>query len=271
MLISGKDNPRIKQYKKLSSSKKARAEQRLFVVEGMRGVLDLLSLAGEGGAVEAVSVFYTAAALEKYRGQLAVELIERLDENARFEITEPVAEKMSDVGQTQGAFAIARALDRQLSAEELNARGKYLVLDNIQDPGNLGTMLRTSAAVGIDGVILTNNTVDLYNPKVVRSAMGSMPRVKLYIEQSFERAASLLREAGVRTIAAVVSGGSDIRGYDFSGGCAAVIGNEGKGLPDEHIALCDDRVTIRMNGNMESLNAAIAGTVFLWEMSGGAG
>lgn len=269
MLISGRDNPKIKQYKKLSSSKKARADQGLFVVEGMRGVLDLIALSEELDTVRVVAVFYTAASIEKYRGQLAVELIERLDERVCFEITEQVAEKMSDVGQTQGAFAVAETLDRRLTADEITAGGKYLVLDNIQDPGNLGTMLRTAAAVGIDGVILTNNTVDLYNPKVVRSAMGSMPRVKLYIENSFERAAELLHAAGIRTCAAVVSGGSDIRGFDFLGGCAAVIGNEGKGLPDEHARLCTDRVTIRMSGSMDSLNAAIAGTIFLWEMSGG--
>lgn len=267
MLISGKDNPKIKQYKKLSSSRKARAEQGLFVVEGMRSVLDLLAAAEELEDVVVTAVFYTGQSLEKYRGQLDVELIERADERIKFEITEQIAVKMSDVGQTQGAFAVAQKLDRTLSSEELRADGKYLVLDNIQDPGNLGTMLRTSAAVGIDGIILTNNTVDLYNPKVVRSAMGSIPRVRIYIENSFERTAELLHEAGVRTCAAVVSGGSDIRGFDFTGGCAVVIGNEGKGLSDEHTALCSDRLTISMSGNMDSLNAAIAGTIFLWEMS----
>lgn len=267
MLITGRDNPKIKQYRKLASSKKARAEFRLFTVEGMRNVLDILGLADELGTFKVVSVFYTKQALEKYRGQLPVERIENFDERSCYEITEQIADKMSVVGQTQGAFAEVEMLDRALSSEELIHNGKYLILNNIQDPGNLGTMLRTSAAVGLNGVILSNNTTDLYNPKVVRSAMGSMPRVGIYIENNFEKVLSLMNKAGIRTYAAVVSGGKDIRKNDFSGGCAVVVGNEGKGLSNDHAEMCSEKLTISMKGSMDSLNAAIAGTIFLWEMS----
>lgn len=262
MLISAKDNPKIKHYKKLCSGRKYRAEQGLFAAEGLRNVLDLIALDG----IEVESVFVTEEAIEKYRGRLPVERIEQLGEGRVFRVTEAVAEKMSEVGQTQGAFAVVKAFHRELTAEAVRADGKYLVLDDLQDPGNLGTLLRTSAAVGMDGVILSNNTVDLYNPKVVRSAMASMSCVKVFVENDFSRVTDILHSVGVRTCAAVVRGGKDLRSADFSGGCAVVIGNEGRGLPDEHADMCSEKLTIHMNGSMDSLNAAIAGTIFLWEM-----
>ncbi len=261
MLISAKDNPKIKQYKKLCTSRRYRAEQGLFAVEGMRSVLDLLALDG----VEVGSVFVTENAVEKYRGKLPVERLDGLGDRLYF-VTEAVAEKMSEVGQTQGAFAVVRTFDRRLTPDALDSAGKYLVLDDLQDPGNLGTLIRTSAAVGVSGIILTNNTVDLYNPKVIRSAMASMPCIRVFIENDFERVTQVLHSAGIRTFAAVVRGGDDLLSADLSGGCAAVIGNEGRGLTDEHADMCSGKLTISMNGSMDSLNAAIAGTIFLWEM-----
>lgn len=263
MLISAKDNPKIKQYKKLCTSRKYRAELGLFAVEGMRSVLDLLGSDG----VEIDSVFVEEKALERFRGRLEVERFEKLPSGKLYYITETVAEKMTEVGQTQGAFAVVRKFDRKLCVSELDPEGKYLILNDMQDPGNLGTMLRTAAAVGVSGVILTNNSVDLYNPKVIRSAMASMPYVKVYIENDFAGVTELLRSVGIRTYAAVVRNGRDIREADFSGGCAVVIGNEGRGLTEEDTALCDEGVTIVMNGRMDSLNAAIAGTIFLWEIT----
>ena len=266
MLISGKDNPKVKLYRKLYESKKARGETGLFVAEGIINCIDLAQLA-EKGLFGIEVVFYTREAVEKYRGQLDTAALEDFDPLRRYEITPEVAEKMGGVEKTQGVFAIAKKLDRKLTAEEISPRGKYLVLDSVQDPGNLGTMIRTSAAVGIEGLIMTGNTVDLYNPKVVRSAMASMPRVKLYIEKDYAKAVELLNTAGIKTCAAVVHGGESAREFDFSGGCAVVIGNEARGLSQEDAALCTRAVTIPMNGDMDSLNAAIAGTILLWEMS----
>ncbi|MBR1724363.1 MAG: RNA methyltransferase, partial [Ruminococcus sp.] len=174
MFISSKDNPRIKAYCKLSTSKKAREEQGSFVIEGMINCVDIIGLSEQMKNIEITSLFYTEDAVEKHRDDLSVELLEGFDESRRYVITPEVAAKMSQVEQASGAFAVAKRLDIPFSSEALDKDGKYLVLDNIQDPGNLGTMIRTSAAVGIDGIILSCNTVDLYNPKVVRSAMASM-------------------------------------------------------------------------------------------------
>ncbi len=263
MFISSKENPRIKQYIKLSASKKARDESGLFVVEGARGCTDI----AESAELEAV--FYTEKAWDRYSKTLDMNALERVDAEKRHIITDEVADRMSSVDNTQGMFAIAHRLDKPFCVEALSSSGRYLVTVNLQDPGNLGTMLRTAAAVGLDGVIMTDNTVDLYNPKVVRSAMGSMPYIDLFIERNVQTALDVLHYASVKTCAAVVSGGKNAREFDFSGGCAVVIGNEGRGLSDSVTAECDEKITIQMRGNVQSLNAAIAGTILLWEMSKG--
>ena len=260
MLIASKDNPKIKQYRKLASSRKARTEQGLFVAEGMRGIVDI------AGEADIEALFCTEAALEKYAGVLDTDRLALIPADRRFTVTEEVAQKMSDTGSTQGVFAIVKRLDLPLG--ETVPMGKYLVLDELQDPGNLGTMIRTAAAVGLTGVILAGNCVDLYNPKTVRSAMGSMTKVRIYTEKDSAKVLSVLKNSGIATYAAVVRGGKGVSETDFSGGCAVVIGNEGRGLPDETAALCTGRVTIRMRGDTESLNAAIAGTILVWEMSG---
>lgn len=260
MLIASKDNPKIKLYKKLASSRKARTEQGLFVAEGMRGIVDI------AGEAEIEALFCTEAALEKYAGVLDTERLALIPADKRFTVTDEVAQKMSDTGSTQGVFAIVKRLDLPLG--ETLPMGKYLVLDELQDPGNLGTMIRTAAAVGLTGVILAGNCVDLYNPKTVRSAMGSMTKVRIYTEKDTARTLSVLEKSGIKTYAAVVRGGSGVSETDFSGGCAVVIGNEGRGLSESTADMCGGKVTIRMRGDTESLNAAIAGTILVWEMSG---
>ena len=164
-------------------------------------------------------------------------------------------------------FIIAEQLHKPFVRENLDGSGKYLVLCNVQDPGNLGTLIRTADALGISGVVFTDNCCDLYNPKTVRSAMGSMPRIDLFVEKELQSVCTLFREMGIRTAAAWVHGGVSVTEYDFSRPCAVVIGNEGRGLTERQAAMCADMITIKMQGNTESLNAASAGTIILWEMT----
>lgn len=264
--ISSKDNPRIKHYVKLAADKKYRRETGLFVIEGMRGCIDAVR-EYLGGRLEIEAVFCVPEMVEKYSSLGAGEVFSQVEESMRFEVSREVSQKMSTEGSSQGAFVIAKRLDKEFCGGEIKSGGRYLVLNGLQDPGNLGTMLRTADAVGIDGVVLTNNCVELYNPKVVRSAVGSMPRIDIFVENRLDTVCGAFREKGIRTCAAVVRGGTDIKKYKFSDGCAVVIGNEGRGLTEEEASLCDDRVTIIMHGHIDSLNAATAGTIFLWEMS----
>lgn len=268
MTICSKDNPKIKLFRKLLTNKKARDELGMFVVEGMRICVDTATEAMNGN-VEITALFYTADSMIKYRDILDISCFNCVKSDLKYEISAEVAEKMSDEGNSQGVFIIAKKLDKAFGMDTINSHGKYIVLDNLQDPGNLGTLLRTADAVGVNGVILSGNCVDLYNPKVVRAAMGSMSRLNIFIKNDFETVADVFKSSGICLCAAVIRDGTDISGFDFSKPCAVVIGNEGRGLSQEHTMLCTEKITIKMNGHMDSLNAATAGTIFLWEMMRG--
>lgn len=266
MIVTSKDNPRVKQLAKLYSNRKYRRETGLFVIEGVRGCVDAVcDCVEKNGLIRIAAVYHTEDALAGQ--ERALQALERLEESKRYIITPEIAERISDTDSSQGIFVVAERLDKPFSAESLKAGGRYLILDELQDPGNLGTMIRTSDAVGLDGVVLTGDCVDLYNPKVVRSAVGSMPRVDIFVEKDRRSVFNAFRERGIRTAAAVIEGGTEIKSFDFSGGCAVAIGNEGRGLSRESEELCTDRVSIAMHGHIDSLNAAAAATIFLWEMT----
>ncbi|WP_028509939.1 RNA methyltransferase [Ruminococcus sp. NK3A76] len=264
MFISSKDNPKIKRLAALLSSKKHRSAEGVFVVEGVRSSADALKESLEG-SLDVESLYFTDDAKNDLEERLGKDVFEHFDNSACFEITKELADKVSLEGNTQGAFVVARAVHKPLP-ESLSGK-RYVVLDNIQDPGNLGTILRTADAVGADGVILTNNCAELYNPKVIRSTMGSICRTDTYVENSFEKVCSAFKDSGICVVAAVVREGELLSRYRFAPKCAVVIGNEGRGLSEEHIALCDEKVTIDMHGRLDSLNASVAAAVIMWEMS----
>lgn len=265
MLVSSRDNPNIKRLIKLIQSKKERSQTGQFVIEGMRNCVDMVT-AAQSGQLEILALFYTKEAVGKYKELLPTDCLSTVPQDKSFEITQELAARISQGEGSQGVFAVAKKLDKILKVDTIDLSGKYVILDNIQDPGNLGTILRTADAMGAKGVVLSNNCCDLYNPKVVRSAMGSLARVNVYIEQSFENAVDVFRKCGIPVIASVISGGENIALFRFEESCAVVIGNEGNGMAKEHVKLCDKSVTIAMHGNINSLNAAAAATIIMWEM-----
>lgn len=269
MVISSRDNPRIKRLSKLISSRKARSEEKEFVIEGLRGCVDAVRSDLIEHRLKMTAIYSVPEAFDAVRNSIGPDIFNRIPEDKLFEITRDVAEKVGDAETSQGIFVTAKCVDKSFSADILKKDGRYLVLDELQDPGNLGTMLRTADAVGVDGVVLTGHCVDIYNPKTVRSAVGSLPRVDVFIDNDRKSVIEAFNDNGFKTAAAVVSEGEDILGFDFSGGCAVVIGNEGRGLSDECRALCSHKVSIRMKGNIDSLNAATAAAILLWEMTRG--
>ena len=267
MHISSRDNPKIKQYVKLAASKKHRREAGMFVLEGARLCKDAFDL-WQQDKLEITACFATLKALEKYS--------EYVDEKwfslcgNFYTIDEDIALKMSDSQYPQGVFVIAKCFDNTLAESKIKPDGKYLVLDDLQDPGNVGTLLRTADAVGVDAVIMCNDCCELYNPKVLRSAMGSALRLDIMITESLSDAADAFKNAGVRLYASVIDKDAvSVTAADYSGGCAVVLGNEGNGMSAQDVALCDERITIRMHGNINSLNVATAGSIILWEMCRG--
>ena len=140
------------------------------------------------------------------------------------------------------------------------------MLFGLQDPGNAGMIIRTADALGIDGIILSGSC-DLYSPKVIRSTMGSIFRTNIMIENDAERLFSLLSSNGIKTSAAVIDKDAyDVTECSFEGRHAVFIGNEGNGLPAETARRCDSRITIPMHGSINSLNAAMAAGILMWEL-----
>lgn len=259
-VISSRENPLIKSYIKLKDQKKYRTEQKRFVLEGARLITDAVN---EGVKID--FGFITDLAEEKYP-EAAEKMISACPQRV-FRIAPDIADRLGDTKANQGIFCCAFALDKSLSFDKIKNGGKYLVLNNLQDPGNVGTILRVSDAVGIDGVFLCG-CCDIYNPKTVRSTMGSMFRVPFCTDQDYTNLISMLKTASVKTYASVIDkDAASVRDLKFEQNCAVVIGNEGSGLDEAQAMLCDERITIKMSGNINSLNAATAAGIILWEMT----
>lgn len=256
--ISSKDNPNVKLYQKLSQNKKYRREYGMFVLEGIRLCLDAVQ---ENSELHCV--FITESALNKYSE--ALDLLCQKAEKVIY-IKDELGDKMSDTQGTQGVFAICRILDKTELKSKIYSGGKYIVLDNLQDPGNIGTIIRTADAVGITAVFLCN-CCDIYSPKVIRSTMGSVFRLTFFDKMEISDVLDIFKKNKIPSFAAVIdTDANELTSCNFSKGCAVVIGNEGKGLSQETIDLCDEKLTIKMQGNINSLNAAMAAGIIMWEM-----
>ncbi len=256
--ITAKDNPVIKRYKRLRDQKKARRSEGLFVCEGLRIVSDALQ---HGTSVQ--QLLLTESAYEKH----SAALLPMLGETGRvLLISDSIGSALADTEHTQGVFAVCHAVQRGTLESMLSSKGKYLVLCNLQDPGNMGMILRTADALGVDA-ILSCGSCELYSPKVVRATMGSVFRVPFYEQEDAQVLLQLLRDKGIHSYAAVPAAGAvPLPECTLGEGSAIWIGNEGNGLPADVIAGCDTSVTIPMQGGPESLNAAMAAGILMWEM-----
>lgn len=266
MYIASKENPKIKLWNKLSQSKKARVQEGLFVLEGARLCAEAIDQ-WKNGKLEIYAAFAAEDALEKYCDYIPRELFLDNEYKKFFVVSDEVSRKMSETKGAQGIYIIAHYQNKLLSENDLDKNGRYLILDNLQDPGNVGTILRTADAVGVSGVVMCNNCCELYNPKTIRSAMGSVFRLQIYHEKDLQTVCDLFGKLAVKTYAAVIDKDAvSLTDVDFENGCAVVIGNEGNGLSAEDSSCCDEKITIKMQGNINSLNAAMAGGIILWEM-----
>lgn len=254
-VLQSRTNEKIKEYCRLTVSAKYRRKQGLFTLEGLRLCADA---AQSGCKVE--TLFLTADAEDKGGERLEILLASA---QHIFTVTDEVAGKLADTVSTQGVFCVLQMLPETPFAVQKD--GKYVVLDNIQNPQNLGAIARTSEAFGVNGLIVGGGC-DRYNPKALRASMGSLLRLPVFETADLAAAVTEIGKT-VPTFATVPDSTlQSICTQDFSGGAAAVIGNEGNGVSDAVLSAVQKRVTIPMRGNTESLNAAAAATVTIWEM-----
>lgn len=253
--ITARANERIKYAVRLGENASFRKENGEFFLEGAR----LCSDAAKTGIV-IKQAFFTVAALDKYSAYA-----ESIMQSGCicFEISTDVAKKLSGTENPQGVFCICKM--REIS-DELKADGKYLALENLQDPSNLGAICRSAEAIGLDGIIVSGGC-DIYNSKALRAAMGSLFRLPVIENTDMPGFISHAKKNGMKVYASVpADDAADIRKADLSGGVIICIGNEGSGLSPKTIEACTERVTIPMGGRAESFNASAAAAILAWEL-----
>ncbi len=256
-MVTSKNNPLIKHYRKLCENKHYRYTYRLFVVEGLRIVRDALQ--------ENIpcTILMTETAMKKYSEDL--QGLMQQPESFRM-ISDEIGEYISDTEHTQGVFAICGMRNLQLSSGNIRPDGRYLVLEHLQDTGNMGMILRTADAMGMDAVI-SCGSCEIYNPKTVRATMGAIFRIPVYEETEIRKIVGILQEKKVLSYGAVLREDAvSLSEMQMGKGCAVWIGNEGNGLSNEAVEACDKCVIIPMRGRTESLNAAMAAGIMMWEM-----
>lgn len=252
--IESRSNEKIKSAQKLASSSKYRRERNEFFLEGLRLCFD----AFESG-IGFSQLFFTEKAREKH-GDKIEKIISGADNS--YVITEDIAQKLSETQSSQGIFAVCRVRETRC---DISADGKYIALESIQDPANLGAVIRTAEALGIDGAILSG-CCDCYNPKALRASMGSLLRLPLIFKDNLEECLCACMKKGMLVLATTPDEKAEkITELDLSKGVISVIGNEGNGVTDGVLSVCRN-VTIPMQGRAESLNASMAAAIVMWEM-----
>lgn len=274
-MISSTANSRVKRVAQLREKSRERTAQNVFIVEGIK-------MFEEAPTDKVKEVYYIEEKLFGKDGQSLDDRFPGLKEKIQAcgragavveTVTEEVLLKMSDTKSPQGILCVVEQLaydSEELVKAALAGKKKghaplFLLLEDIQDPGNLGTMIRTAEGAGADGIFMTSGTVDIYNPKTIRATMGSLYRVPFVRTQDLCGITSLLQKNGITVYAAHLKGEQYYHEIDYSGGCAFLIGNEGNGLKKETADLADCYLKIPMEGKLESLNAAIAAALLMYQ------
>ncbi len=250
-LLTSRENETVKNACKIGQSKALRQSEKCFMAEGLKLCLDLAK------TLTPLKVFYTKEALE------ACAEIASLD-GTHYEINDSVSCKLADTKSPQGLFVIFEMPCAPHSSIKQN--GRYVCLENIQDPANVGTMLRSAAAFGFDGAILSKGCADAFSPKAVRASMGAVGKIDIIQDTDMPQIVRALQEKNIAVYAAALQNAVALdEAVPQSGqGVAVAIGNEGSGLTAQCIAAADKTVRIPMMPNVESLNAAAAASVLMW-------
>ena len=253
-MITSVSNPQVKRIIRLNQNKKARREEGLFTAEGLK-------------------MFFEAPADQIEKVYISEELQENekiLEKTAGYglpseTVSGQVFAKMSDTKTPQGVLTLLRKKEWDETDILDRENPCIVILEDLQDPGNAGTIIRTAEGAGVSGVFLTRGCVDVWSPKVIRSTMGSIYRMPVICDVDLKDLFKGLRERGIRSMAAHLKGKADYDRADLTAGTAFLIGNEANGLSEEAAEEADLLVRIPMEGKVESLNAAMAAGILMYE------
>lgn len=255
-MITSSSNPRIKQVIQWQTKTKERREAGIFLTEGFK-------MYEEAPVRDIREVFLSESALERCRSE--EKLSAKLEQTGYEVVSDALFGRMSDTRTPQGILCVVGRPEYRLEQLLEGAAPLLVVLENLQDPGNLGTIVRTGEGAGITGVIMSAGTVDIFNPKVIRATMGSIFRVPFLYVESLRDTIRQLGARGIHTYAAHLAGKEYYDSFSFREGTAFLIGNEGNGLEKETADMADSYLKIPMEGRVESLNAAIATSLLMYE------
>ena len=268
VVVTSRQNPSIKRLCSLLE-KKGREASGLFRFDGIK----LFSEAASCG-VEIEEIYLRESSISTIEARLESEM-SSMPACKVICVSDDVFEKISEEKAPEGIITVAKYIDGLSKVTVINdidipkKSESVLLLESLRDPGNLGTVLRSAAALGIDKVILSSDCADVYNPKTIRASMGAIFRVPIcrlgegLMPEYIER----LRGSGRRVFAAALNSDAEVLGsFDMQAGDCFVIGNEGHGLSEKVIDACDKCVIIPMQAGCESLNAAAASVILMWEM-----
>ena len=251
--IESRDNKWVKRLNGLKI-KKNRDKEGVFVAEGLRFISEVPA----DWKVEAYIVSDSfAAENDVYAYEEKAEVIC---------LTDALFASVCDTENPQGILAVCKKLEWDETAVFAKEKPFFILAEELNDPGNLGTVIRTADACGADAVFLSKGSVDLYNPKVLRSTMGSMFHVPVFQNVDLNDISAKLKKNEIPLYAAHLRGDTYPYGLELAESCAFIIGNEARGLSDEAADLCDRWVKIPMPGQAESLNASIAAGVLMYEV-----
>ena len=255
-MINSTSNKQVKRVANLRDKAKARREEGVYVAEGLRMCREYKP--------DDVEILYITESFGKQEEN------KKWLRGFKFEIvTDEVMHYMADTKTPQGVLAVAK--QKKCTMEDILKKTStpklIMILENIQDPGNLGTIIRAGEGAGITGVVMSSDTADIYNPKVIRSTMGAVFRVPFVYVEDLKAALSQLKDHGVHLYAAHLKGQNPYDQEDYTESTGFLIGNEAQGLSDEIASLADTYVKIPMAGSVESLNAAIASSVLMFEVA----
>ena len=252
-MITSSSNAQVKQMIQLNKKARERRKQDVFLVEGLR-------MFREVPRDRLVKTYVSENFLEDPEH-------EALLQGIPYEVVkDSVFAQMSDTLTPQGVLTVVRQY--HYTMEELMGEKEhplFLVLEDLQDPGNMGTIFRTAEGAGVDGIFMSTNCVDIYNPKTIRSTMGSVYRVPFVIAPDLQDVFAWFKKQGIRSYAAHLKGKNSYDQEDYTRGTAFLIGNEGNGLRDEVADVAECYIKIPMCGEVESLNAAVASSVLMFE------
>ena len=252
MFIESKDNNLFKNTKKLKE-RKNRNKNNKYIIEGFRLVQEAFK-----AHVDVDYLIVTRDGCEKMKQYISEEIIKHVK---IYEVSDNLFKELISTENPQGILAVIN-----MNIKPMDSDGNfYLLCDKLQDPGNLGTIIRTAHAAGVQGIILTKGTVDIYNEKTVRSTMGSIFYIPIHYDDGDLSLVKSLKSEGFKLVVTSLETDKDFFQEDLRGKVLLTVGNEGNGVSEEVYELADTKVKIPMPGNAESLNVAIATSVIMYE------